>query len=712
MHTSNAIHNPFGCLPAFLPKISANYTEKHQETVAFLPSANTSIASEKLLYDRDATAIEVTTFLRQQAKSKLQPILGAENLQVIKNHQQTDNLLPELKFCKWLQGTIKNSFNDFKLASTSIIYTHFNYYKDELEEIWEGYQIDEIIASQKTTLTDEEKYRIIKIKESFLDVSDDFNTLFRMVKNIFNNTGLSNNMDDFELLSFFMYWYQQHAGSSFKDENSFKYHHIYILLIVMLKSLDIDPHIIFNLNKQQASKFKLSCDLLSDILVTNFIFNITKKNDDILFRLDTLLLNSLYTLWVSFFTSDINDGIEFLKTSTVCIEKEQFSLIFAKYIADIIQDKIKPTEQKEASCINQQNFIQDKFYISKEKLYIGDEIEFCYYDSDKMSKKQYSTVASKWIQELKIILQKDNITDYNIECIECIDTIKYKITIGDWSYCLFFDINAPEVTTQPYRVEDKFCITENGQAKLYKTAELDDKYIFTISKHLNLKPRGCHKHFDVRAFEGNTELLMRLLLMVQNHPELPRFFNRLEDIFWYSYLTTKDACGKKYEAVSELSVHILNNVNDFLTKGADYQSKYGDNEDMTILAMMLYLIPCFAIAKKRSPIAYHHIINLTYATLDIMESPASTAEIRFFNVQNSNDLSLLNDFCILMLEKLIEDQKNKKPFEFVATKNPKDFTIEESRNLTENFLTELNMSEEYKARFRELSESLHQGNNN
>jgi transcription initiation factor TFIIIB Brf1 subunit/transcription initiation factor TFIIB len=65
-----------------------------------------------------------------------------------------------------------------------------------------------------------------------------------------------------------------------------------------------------------------------------------------------------------------------------------------------------------------------------------------------------------------------------------------------------------------------------------------------------------------------------------------------------------------------------------------------------------------------------------------------------------------------MLEKLIEDQKNKKTFEFVATKNSKDFTIEESRNLTENFLTELNMSEEYKARFRELSESLHQGNNN
>jgi hypothetical protein len=200
--------------------------------------------------------------------------------------------------------------------------------------------------------------------------------------------------------------------------------------------------------------------------------------------------------------------------------------------------------------------------------------------------------------------------------------------------------------------------------------------------------------------------------MVQNHPELPRFFNRLEDIFWYSYLTTKDARGKYDKAVSELSVHILNNVNDFLTKGADYQSKYGDNEAMTILAMMLYLIPCFAIAKKRSPIAYHHIINLTYATLDIMESPASTAEIRFFNVQNSNDLSLLNDFFILMLEKLIEDQKNKKPFEFVATKDSKDFTIEESRNLTENFLTELNMSEEYKARFRELSESLHQGNNN
>ena len=449
MHTSNAIHNPFGCLPAFSPKISANYTEKHQETVAFLPSANTSIASEKLLYDRDATAIEVTTFLRQQAKSKLQPILGAENLQVIKNHQQTDNLLPELKFCKWLQGTIKNSFNDFKLASTSIIYTHFNYYKDELEEIWEGYQIDEIIASQKTTLTDEEKYRIIKIKESFLDVSDDFNTLFRMVKNIFNNTGLSNNMDDFELLSFFMYWYQQHAGSSFKDENSFKYHHIYILLIVMLKSLDIDPHIIFNLNKQQASKFKQSCSLLSNILVDNFVSNTTKKNNDVLLQQATLLLNSLYTLWTGFFISDINDDIVFLKTSTVCIEKEQLCLIFAKYIADSIQDKIKPAEQKEASCVNQQNFIQDKFYISKEKLYIGDEIEFCYSNSDEMSEEQYSTIAHQWIQELKEILQKDNITNYNIKSMQDDKTIKYKITIGNWCYCLFFDLDAPEVTTQP-----------------------------------------------------------------------------------------------------------------------------------------------------------------------------------------------------------------------------------------------------------------------
>jgi hypothetical protein len=65
-----------------------------------------------------------------------------------------------------------------------------------------------------------------------------------------------------------------------------------------------------------------------------------------------------------------------------------------------------------------------------------------------------------------------------------------------------------------------------------------------------------------------------------------------------------------------------------------------------------------------------------------------------------------------MLEKLIEDQKNKKLFEFVATKDPKDFTIEESRSLAENLFTELNMSKEHKARFRELSESLHQGNNN
>jgi hypothetical protein len=201
--------------------------------------------------------------------------------------------------------------------------------------------------------------------------------------------------------------------------------------------------------------------------------------------------------------------------------------------------------------------------------------------------------------------------------------------------------------------------------------------------------------------------------MVQNHPELPRFFNRLKSIFWYSYLTTKHVSENKNDRIRELRKHILNNVNYFLNKEADYyQSKFSDNESITILAQLLSVFPCSAIAEKHSPIAYHHITNLTDATLDIMKSPVSTAEIRFFNAQSGNDLSLLNDFCILMLEKLIEDQNNKKPFEFVATKAPKDFTIEESRNLTENFLTELNMSEEYKARFRELSESLHQGNNN
>jgi hypothetical protein len=54
--------------------------------------------------------------------------------------------------------------------------------------------------------------------------------------------------------------------------------------------------------------------------------------------------------------------------------------------------------------------------------------------------------------------------------------------------------------------------------------------------------------------------------MVQNHPELPRFFNRLENIAWYPYLTTKDVFENQDEMVPELSVHILNNVTDFLNK--------------------------------------------------------------------------------------------------------------------------------------------------
>jgi hypothetical protein len=102
-------------------------------------------------------------------------------------------------------------------------------------------------------------------------------------------------MNDFELLSFFMYWYQQLARSQFKNEKSLTHQNIYILLIAMLQSLDIDPHIIFNLNKQQASKFKQSCSLLSNILVDNFVSNTTKKNNDVLLQQDTLLLNSLYT---------------------------------------------------------------------------------------------------------------------------------------------------------------------------------------------------------------------------------------------------------------------------------------------------------------------------------------------------------------------------------------------------------------------------------
>jgi hypothetical protein len=84
MHTSNAINSSFSYFSPFSPETSTKLTTKHQETVAFLPSASIPITNEKLLSDRNVTASEVTTFLRQQAQLKLQAILDADRVNASK----------------------------------------------------------------------------------------------------------------------------------------------------------------------------------------------------------------------------------------------------------------------------------------------------------------------------------------------------------------------------------------------------------------------------------------------------------------------------------------------------------------------------------------------------------------------------------------------------------------------------------------------------
>ncbi len=155
-------------------------------------------------------------------------------------------------------------------------------------------------------------------------------------------------------------------------------------------------------------------------------------------------------------------------------------------------------------------------------LTFGEEFEFFNEEGKVFDEQTMAETLSRWQHLLQQTLTERGITDYAFST-SYRQGQRLDVRIGNWHCLVYDDFDIIEVNTSPYQMEQLFTV-QNTSMTAYK---LFDLFILDIAKALHLPTRSGHKHIGIaRAFNGNAEILLRLLFDVEKRGWFPRLLLR------------------------------------------------------------------------------------------------------------------------------------------------------------------------------------------
>nr|MDT0252409.1 hypothetical protein [Endozoicomonas sp.] len=298
----------------------------------------------------------------------------------------------------------------------------------------------------------------------------------------------------------------------------------------------------------------------------------------------------------------------------------------------------------------------EKVFLSRNRKkiepYFGDEMEYdCKGRKWDQSKKLYLDLVEKLSVRARTLIHEDQVCKQDIKnekCLLFVDT-------GNWQFKAFRDDVNLEFTVTPYQCYQKFKVFMNGEEELYDSYKLFDEFIASPVKELGFTGVSGHKHLDIRgsSLDGNVELLFRIIVDMENNPWLPKAFNRLGSLEYFSYVQ-----GNKEHF--QLLQTMIKAVNARLESGG-YNPRFGNYSDMVKLANFMNKL---GLNTKYSACALHHLKNSEY-TVNINISPTSTIEFRQFHCPRNGDESrLVNELLTERIEYLMDCQQRREPIAY------------------------------------------------
>ncbi len=384
------------------------------------------------------------------------------------------------------------------------------------------------------------------------------------------------------------------------------------------------------------------------------------KLDDLIIE-NVLIKNSTANILNNFFWSHekgeyINGDNEIL--SIEMLEHYETDCFIPYTICDLLFTSCSPQASMK-SCDEGPITLDGKNLFSKENLRIGEELEYWICDSDKTSSRSLKIsdsdakhILRRWrirtirlLREMNVKFERPSI-DYN--------ELNLDYSIGSWQAKVFRDFDVIEIITTPYKMNEQFVLETNNETVRWDFYKMSDAFIHPIAKALEFKGCSGHKHIDlIPAFNGNPELLFRVIIDTENTTWLPRALGREAKTGFFPYVVQDEL---KYKRLCSM----VAGVNKYLVSGNGLPrlGKFAN-----ILKLKEFL-DVFDMNQKLSPCALHHLRD-AHHTSDINITPSSTMELRVLNCPDSGENSLLlNNFLIARFEYLVGCQKRREPLTY------------------------------------------------
>ena len=577
---------------------------------------NDRLINEYYVFDK-----QLISEYKQQAKINIKNLIknvkvSNNDLKAILSYKKSDK-----RFLYVVQMLLEYS-EDYPLFmlqnSVDFIYTKLN-------------EINQSDASTKTL--------IALFDEIVIQLGVEESELLKMFSQAIELRATDNNQFTFDVLDFLaiaLYWVieiTKRAKVSLRDIECI----LDPLMLLTIKDLGYNPWLFFAVDDIEFSQV---CRM-NRLLIKCINIHFSKMHNTTLGKIFIEKSNTIVNSYIYFFLAKIMPLFWKNKNNKQdYIEALPQALLVATYkvVPEIIATAIlqEVTENK------------PDFILDRTTLFIGEEFEFRDLQDKYFLLNTERLVLESWVEKAKQEFKRKGVTNY---CVANLPLLKVEVSIGDWQYSLFKDGNNLEINTTPYRNQDVFTIVKNNKKIQYTSYQAFDEFIHPLIKFFGYTGVSGHKHIDARSLNGNTELLLRLVIDYENNSWLPVAINRLDDCFnYFPYLTDVENY-LSLELMQEL-ITIVNEKNQSLS----YKSKYGAFDDLVYMSKLLNFLNIFS---KHSPCALHHIIaydNIPY----LHKSPLTTVEMRVFNFpKNGHESYLLNKLIEHRINYLLECQHRK-----------------------------------------------------
>ena len=289
----------------------------------------------------------------------------------------------------------------------------------------------------------------------------------------------------------------------------------------------------------------------------------------------------------------------------------------------------------------------------EENVTFGEELEyFIPKTGDKVTETDLLALMREWHGHLENILEKNNITPDQVTGLEALDyTKELFVKVGDWSCVVFRDGDAVEVNSTPNTLNQRFTITMNGEKRQLTSYECYDLFVHPIVQKMKLQRFSGHKHFDARPLHGNSALLCRFVVDMEENSWLARAIGRDDQAKFFPHTSEIDATFSQQFPV------MIKAFNEQLARSGDTPHSSDFAHIHELQSLMLFL----GLFQKNSSCSLHHIKEAEH-TAELITSPTSTVELRQFHCPKSGrESELINKLILGRLNYLLKCQTNNKP---------------------------------------------------